>query len=199
MHGEFISKILTIYCSAREPSNSSNLLDAALEPLIENGLKIERLFIRSLDIKPCEACEICYDGRPCPIEDDMAGIYNLLENVEGIILATPVYFYGLPSKAKALVDRCQTFWARKYIVEKPLPSGRPAGIIAVAGSGGTKVFEGVRLTLKYFLDAISIEMPDMLTINNCECNPSETPKTELERARQYGKAFLEKIIERKRK
>ncbi len=189
-------EILAIYCSPRNPSNSGRLLDSALESLLEAGVDVERLYIRELTIAPCDACGVCYDGSPCPIEDDMKDIYPKLENTGGILVASPVYFYGVPAGAKALIDRCQAFWVRRYMLDNPIPSGRAAGVIITAGSGGERVFEGSRLTIKYFLDSISIDMPPMLTVKSCDYRPPELPENEITRAIEYGKNLLKKIKER---
>ncbi len=180
-------KIVAIYCSARRPSGSGALLDSALEPLVADGIRVQKFFVCELDIEPCAACDVCRDGSPCPIDDDMSEIYTALERADGIIISTPVYFYGLPAKAKALIDRCQTFWSRKYLLANPLPSGRPAGVIVVAASGGKLAVEGVRLTLKYFLDALSIEMSEMLEYKNFKYEPDTIPQQDIIRAGNYGK------------
>ncbi len=186
-------KIVALYFSPREPSNSAELLDIALKPLEKKGFSIERIFIRNLDINPCDDCQNCYNGAPCPIEDDIPHILDLLENSSSIAIATPVYFYGVPAKAKALIDRCQVFWARKYKLANPLPEGRQAGIIITAESGGQKVAEGLRLTLRYFLDVLSIDMPEMHVVRNCYWEPNDAPSSEIKKAEEYGMAFLERI------
>jgi multimeric flavodoxin WrbA len=185
--------IAAIYFSPRNPSNSGEILDITLKPLIKAGWNVEKIFIRDLNIRPCEGCETCEKGALCPIEDDVPRIKSLLEKCSAVAIATPVYFYGVPSSAKALIDRCQTLWARKYIIANPLPSGRQAGIIVTAASGGQKVAEGVRLTLKYFLDALSIEMPEMHVVRNCHWAPKDVPCNESAKANEYGNKFLERI------
>lgn len=186
-------KIAALYFSPRVPSNSGELMDAALEPAIGSKIAVERIFVRNLDIRPCVNCGACRRGLKCPIADDMPRVRDVLEDCIAVAIATPVYFYGVPAKAKALIDRCQTFWARKYINANPLPYGRQAGIIVTAESSGKKVAEGVRLTLKYFLDALSIEMPDMQVVRNCVWKPGEAPEEQIAEALEYGKNFLERI------
>ncbi len=185
-------KLLALSFSPRNPSNSGRLLDAALEPIVRAGIEVERLDIAALDIAPCNACGACYDGAPCPFDDDMTKIYPLLEEARAIIIATPVYFYGVPARAKAMIDRCQLFWARKYLLANPLPS-RPGAIIEVAGSGGKRVFDGIDLTIKYFLDTISIEMPTPLALRHIDCIPDSIPEEALNAANEYGKRFLKRL------
>lgn len=187
-------KVLAIYCSPRRSSISGSLLNSALEPLQDAGLIIEKFFLREPEIHACIACGVCYNGHDCPFGDDMDDVYPILENCDAIIFATPVYFYAFPGTAKALIDRCQLFWARKYLLNNPLPSGRQAAIIATAAGGGEKSFDGIRLTYKYFLDSISIEMPEMLALKNCDFEPDEIPPDMLIKSQEYGRSFLERII-----
>jgi multimeric flavodoxin WrbA len=188
-------KLLALYFSPRRPSNSGRLLDAAIEPALSAGFEVEKLHLSDLDIAPCNACGTCYDGSPCPIRDDMTRIYPLIENATDIIIATPVYFYGIPAKAKALIDRCQIFWARKYLIANPLPP-RTAAVIEVAGSGGKRVFDGINLTIRYFLDSISINMPATLELRHIDCIPKDLPKSALDAANKYGSEFVDQIKKR---
>jgi len=187
------NRIAAFYFSPRVPSNSGELLDTALQPAIDSKIAVEQIFVRNLDIRPCVDCGACRRGLECPIADDMPRVREVLEKCSAVAIATPVYFYGVPAKAKALIDRCQTFWARKYIDANPLPSGRQAGIIVTAESSGKKVAEGIRLTLKYFLDALSIEMPEMHVVRNCDWKPGEASEEHIAEALEYGKNFLERI------
>lgn len=164
-----------------------------MSPLVKDGFSIEELSIRDLDIRPCDDCGTCYDGSSCPIGDDMPRVLDVLKRCSAITIATPVYFYGVPAKAKALIDRCQVLWAQKYELANPLPAGRQAAIIVTGESGGKKMAEGIRLTLKYFLDVLSIQMPNMHVVRHCNWPPEETPRKEIKKAIEYGKEFLERI------
>jgi len=186
-------KLLALDFSPRKRSNSSRLLDFALKSAIAEGIGILRYKPHEMNIAPCDACETCYDGSPCPKNDDMAEIYPILETANAVIIATPSYFYGVPAPAKALIDRCQLFWARKYILAETLPS-RPAGVIEVAGSGGQRVFEGINLTIKYFLDSISIDMPEPLAFRHVDCDPKDLPDELLRASEEYGTRLVSEIL-----
>ncbi len=47
--------------------------------------------------------------------------YPKLERAERIVLASPMFFGHMTAQAKQLIDRCQCFYARKYIVKRPMP------------------------------------------------------------------------------
>ena len=47
----------------------------------------------------------------------MQKIYDELEQADVIVLASPVQFSGPPAAVKAMIDRCQCLWARKYVLK----------------------------------------------------------------------------------
>lgn len=99
-----MNKILAIYGSPRE-GRSDRALDFQTK-----GYNVERVYIRNLNIKPCSGCLECQRTRVCKIKDDMEKLIPILTLARIIILSSPVYFKGLPSHLKAMIDRCQVLW-----------------------------------------------------------------------------------------
>ncbi|MBI4712891.1 MAG: flavodoxin family protein [Planctomycetes bacterium] len=100
----------------------------------------------------------------CIIKDEMTPIYNKLLKADLVVLAAPIFFYGLPAQTKALIDRCQSLWARKYILKRS-DSGKPKRrgfFISVGGTKGENLFTGAALTVKYFFKAIDVDYADDL-------------------------------------
>lgn len=51
------------------------------------------------------------------------------------MVASPVYFLSVPAQAKALIDRYQLFWHKKYVLGiRPERENRPALLLTAAGS-----------------------------------------------------------------
>jgi multimeric flavodoxin WrbA len=91
----------------------------------------------------------------------MQRLYPLLKASHRVVLGTPVYFYGVSAHLKAMIDRCQAFWSRKYLLDDPLPGeiggiDREGYVVSAAASSGRRVFEGVLLTSKNCFDALSL-------------------------------------------
>ena len=152
-------KVLGIMGSPRKGGNTDLLLDEALKGAKSGGAEVEKVVVCDLNIAPCREYYGCLrDGR-CVIKDDMEGIYPKLLEADIVILASPIFFYGLSSQAKALIDRCQALWARKYILKQVDRSGRKrkGALIAVGATRGKRLFEGPVLTAKYFFQAIDVE------------------------------------------
>lgn len=89
----------------------------------------------------------------------MEKLYPLLKESDALILASPIYFYGLPAHAKAMVDRCQVFWYRNDNTgneDKREVAAKRGALIAVGATRGAKLFEGAVLTTKYFFKVLGL-------------------------------------------
>ena len=125
------------------------------------GAEVERIHLSDLNLTPCKECLKCFEDGQCILLDDMHKIYPRLLEADIIILASPIFFYGITAWAKALVDRCQALWARKYVLKDRslgAESKRRKGfLISVGGTKGQRVFEGAILTAKYFFDVLNAD------------------------------------------
>jgi multimeric flavodoxin WrbA len=154
-------KVLGLFGSPRKGGNTELLLEEALKGAEREGAEIERLHLTDFTITPCQECHGCDQTGECVILDDMRKIYPKLLKADVIILASPIFFYGITAQAKALVDRCQALWSRKYLVKDPSlgkeGKRRKGFFISVGGTKGQRVFEGAILTAKYFFDVLNAE------------------------------------------
>jgi multimeric flavodoxin WrbA len=154
-------KVLGIFGSPRRGGNTEILLEEALKGVEKEGGEVERLHLTDFTITPCKECHGCDETGQCIMQDDMQKIYPKLLEADVIILASPIFFYGITAWAKALVDRCQALWARKYLLKEPSlgkeGKKRKGFLISVGATKGQKVFEGAILTAKYFFDVLNAE------------------------------------------
>lgn len=69
--------------------------------------EIETVEIGSLEIGHCLGCYTCWTKTPgrCVLKDDMAGLLPQYVNADLVIWSFPLYFFGMPSKIKAFMDR----------------------------------------------------------------------------------------------
>ncbi|TFF85543.1 MAG: flavodoxin family protein [Promethearchaeota archaeon] len=99
-------KILGIMGSPRKGKSNDTLLDAALDKIKENA-DVEKIVLADYNIQPCTGCDTCVRQKPCPLEeeDDMGTLNEKLQNADGIIIASPSYFGGVPGILKNFMDR----------------------------------------------------------------------------------------------
>ena len=165
-------KVLGILGSPRKSGNTELLLEEALKGAEAEGAEVERLRLTDYNIIPCKECLACFKDGNCIILDDMAKIYPKLLEADIILLASPIFFYGVTAWAKALIDRCQALWARKYQLKDPSfgkeGRKRKGFFISVGGTKGQKTFEGAILTAKYFFDVLNAEYAGELVLREVD-------------------------------
>ncbi len=96
--------ILGISGSPRKQA-TEHVLSEALNTMEENGYETELFTVRGKDISPCRNCDYCLRKKECIVKDDMYQLYPLFKDVEGIIMATPIYNGGVSAQIKAVMDR----------------------------------------------------------------------------------------------
>ena len=107
-----MSKIVLILSgSPRKGGNSDLLCDEFLRGAQESGNQVEKVFLRSKKVAPCNACYYCKNsGGKCAIPDDMAEILDKMQAADVIVMASPVYFYSIGAQMKAVIDRSVARW-----------------------------------------------------------------------------------------
>jgi multimeric flavodoxin WrbA len=162
-------KILGIMGSPRLGGNTDLLLDAVLSGAQSQGAEVEKLVIDQLNISPCREHYGCLEDGHCVIRDDMDALYPKLLAADGIVVASPMFFYGITAQLKALIDRCQALWARKHVLKQDWPgAGRRGAFIAVGATKGEKLFDGSIATVKYFFKTIGVEYAEELLIRGVD-------------------------------
>ncbi|MBL7140037.1 MAG: flavodoxin family protein [Planctomycetes bacterium] len=151
--------VLGISSSPRARSNSDALLGEALRGAETGGARTEHVRLSDLAIAPCRACEACAKTGECVIRDDFQPLLAKLLQADRLVFATPVHFMGVASQGKVFIDRCQSLWSRKYRMKRPLfaeDRDRRALVIAVGGSKVERMFDGIRLTMRYWFDTLEM-------------------------------------------
>ena len=147
------------------------LLSAFIEEAQKLGARTQIIDVGEKRIQPCRELKVCETKGHCPLQDDMqTDIYPLLWQADLIVMATPVFFYSVPAQLKALIDRAQTQWARKYCLglEDPGRKWRGGFVLAVGATKGENLFQGLNLTAKYFFDAVGATLKGTLSYRKIE-------------------------------
>ena len=127
--------VLCIAGSPRRNGNSDRLIHAAEEGITEGGGTALRLVVSEAGIAPCRGCNACSKTGSCVVRDGMQDVYPLLDAADAILVGTPVFFATVPAVLKALYDRCQPYWARRYVLGHPIARRRPGALLLVRGGG----------------------------------------------------------------
>ncbi len=129
-------RVLCIAGSPRRRGNTDRLLDEFEAGVKETGGVPVRIVAASLALAGCRGCGACSTTGRCVVDDDMCDVYRLIDESAAIAVATPVYFASVPSQLKALLDRCQPYWVRRYRLHVPAPAAKRPGAVLVVGGGG---------------------------------------------------------------
>jgi multimeric flavodoxin WrbA len=152
--------VLGIAGSARRGGNTDTLLDWCLDAARAEGAEVVRFRLCDLDLHGCRACDACFEYGHCIQQDDMQKLYPYFRSADSIVLAAPVYAMGIPGIPKIMIDRCQPFWALKYVLKPPpADSGGPqrlGAFLTCAGTNLPHVFEGSQRTIRYLWHVLGI-------------------------------------------
>ena len=113
-------------------------------------------------MSPCLEIYGCKNAGECRLKDDFQTARDQILASQGLMLASPVFFYTVSAHTKILMDRFQSLGVKKYWVEDtpnqtPLAQ-RKALFISVGATKGKKLFDGILLSLKYFFDVIDMQL-----------------------------------------
>ena len=161
-------KVLGIMGSPRIKGNADLLLDEALKGAQGQQVEVEKIIVDKMKITPCKEYYACLKDGNCVIRDDMDIIIPKLLEADGVIVASPMFFYGVTAQLKALIDRCQALWVRRNIL-KNLPESDKKGVfIGVGATRGKNLFEGSILVMKYFFQSFGAEYADELLVRGVD-------------------------------
>ncbi len=163
--------VLGFQGSPRKKGNTSFLLATFMQAVEKLGAQTQIVDVARKNITPCKEYVVCERKGYCPIDDDVKSeIYPLVRQAEVVVLATPIFFFNMTAQLKAVVDRCQTFWARKYKLKltDPAKKTKRGFLLSVGASKGKSLFEGLQLSAKYFFDAIDARFEGSLTYREIE-------------------------------
>lgn len=116
-------KILAFNGSPRKEWNTAILLNKALEGAASQGAETELIHLYDLNYKGCISCFACKmkGGKgygKCAVRDELTPILRKIEEADGIILGSPVYFGTASAEMRAFMERL----LYPYIVYEAIPS-----------------------------------------------------------------------------
>ncbi len=185
-------KVLGIFGSPRKGGNTDNILKKVLEGAESAGAEIYTVYARDLNMEGCRECGGCDKTGKCVVKDDMQTVYPLFEKADVVLLASPIFFYGISSQAKAIIDRAQAMWSKRMLEKSPeqrktYDSGK-GYLLAGGATRGKNLFEGSELTAKYFFDALDMTYDGGLFFRRLETkSDAKNDPGIMQKAFEFGK------------
>jgi multimeric flavodoxin WrbA len=140
-----------------------------------SGVQVEKIYVRELKISGCLNCGGCDEQGICVQRDDMDRVYPLLGEADRVVIASPIFFYGVTGQLKLLIDRSQApFMGKRLQKESGAATGPGSGadrkgfVLSAGATRGKRLFECAIMTARYFFDALGIDYSGELCFRGIE-------------------------------
>lgn len=181
-------KKIGIIIGGYRKKNTYALVESFRKGAEEAGHEVKELFLKSFNLRPCTGCESCYTTGVCVIKDDMHNFYDLLDESDIIVLASPLYFYMFTSDMKLLLDRAQPYWSKKDAAKGKLEKKKE--LIYISTNGQPYQMDAYHATFKpirMFCGSILAKYRGNYLVSNTDRGPvAERPEL-LEEIFEIGK------------
>ena len=140
--------ILILSGSPRRGGNTELLVDAFVKGASQKH-HVEVVSVHDYKVNPCMGCNACFknENNACIQKDDMSLIYEKMAVADMLVIASPVYFYGLSAQLKAVIDRFHNPIRDTYHIKK-------TALLLVGAASLPELFDGIlaqyRLCLNFF-------------------------------------------------
>lgn len=122
-------KVLMINGSPRVNGNTTVALGEMEKVFEKNGIEVETVQVGAMDIRGCLGCGFCFKNGRCAIDDIVNQLAPKLEECDGMVVGSPVYYAAANGTLVSLLDRL--FYSTPF--NKTMKVGAS---VAVARRGG---------------------------------------------------------------
>lgn len=122
-------KVLLLNGSPKANGNTAIALKEMEKVFLAEGIETEIIHVGNKDIRGCVACVSCYQTGKCAIDDIVNEIAPKLEEADGLVVGSPVYYASANATLVALLQRL--FYSTHF--DKTMKVGAS---VAIARRGG---------------------------------------------------------------
>lgn len=153
-----MSKIVVLVGSVRKNGNTDLLARAFVDGARKNN-DVEVVSVADYRVNPCIGCNTCFarENHECFQKDDMDLIYEKLLEADIIVVASPVYFYGISAQLKAVVDRLHTPLRNEFHVKK-------LALLLVGAAALPELFDAIKVQYQLILNFFHLEDAGMVLV-----------------------------------
>ncbi len=143
--------ILILAGSPRKDGNTDLLVEAFVKGASQKH-HIEVVSVHDYKVRPCMGCNACFrnEQHTCAQKDDMHVIYEKMADIDMLVIASPVYFYGLSAQLKAIIDRFHNPIRNTFPVKK-------MALLLVAADSLQELFDSILTQYELCLNFFKIE------------------------------------------
>jgi len=157
-----MSNIIVLSGSPRKGGNTDLLVDAFVKGAEKNN-NVEVVSVADYKVNSCIGCNSCFDraGHECFQQDDMQVVYDKLKCADVIVVASPVYFYGVSAQLKAIIDRLHTPMRNDFKVKK-------LALILVGAAVLPELFDSIKIQYQLVLNFFKLEDAGMVLVRGAK-------------------------------
>ena len=134
-----MAKILLINSSPNEHGCTAAALDELSAALTKNGVEAETLWLGKAPISDCIACRGCYKTGRCAIDDKVNTVIDRLDQFDGIVAGTPVYYGSASGRICSFLDRIF------YAAGDRMAGKLGAAVVSCRRAGATAAFQRLNM------------------------------------------------------
>ncbi len=119
-------RILLLQGSPHIGGNTDTLAQSFREGAEKAGHTVVTLQVGNMEIHPCMACMTCRKTGECLYQDDQITINREFIDSDGLILASPIYYYDITAQLRAFLGRLVSIREETHV-------SRKAGMLITCG------------------------------------------------------------------
>ena len=175
--------IVILTGSPRKKSSSARLAAEFTEGAKAAGHSVTLFRVAGMKIGGCIGCDHCLEEKGvCVQKDDMLQIADALVNADTLVLASPVYFWGVTSQLKQAIDRMYALLQKRTKIKQAVLLMTCGDETDKAAQPSIAMFHEICAYLKW-KEAGIIVAPNLNTAEEIEGRP------ELEQAKKLGEGI----------
>ena len=177
-----MSNVVILVGSMRRGGNTDLLARRFAEGAAEHN-SVEIVSAADYRIAPCIGCNTCFtrEGNAC-CNRDMDMIYEKLRRADVLVIALPVYFYGISAELKAIIDRLHTPMRNTFAV-------RRLALLLVGAAELPKLFDTILMQYQMILDFFHLQDCGKILVRGVKDKGDIIGRPELDAAYQLGVAI----------
>lgn len=184
-------KVLLINGSPNGKGCTYTALEEVSKSLNQEGIETEILHVGNKDIRGCIACRKCKTEGKCVFNDIVNEVAPKLEECDGIIIGSPVYYASANGTLISFIDR---LFYSTMTIDKTMKVG--AAVVSCRRGGSTATFDEIN---KYFtisgMPIASSQYWNMVHGNSREEVKEDLEGMQIMRTLGRNMAFLMKSIQ----
>ena len=174
--------ILILSGSPRRGGNTDLLVESFAQGAAAHH-QVDIVHVRDCKVGPCKGCNACFkSGGVCTQKDDMSFIYEKMDHADMLVLASPVYFYGLSAQLKTVIDRCHNPVRDTFHIKK-------LGLILVGAATLPQLFDAITAQYRLVLNFFHLEDAGMVLVRGAK-DKGDVKEEQLKEAFLWGLSLV---------